>query len=93
MMDPEIIIDLTLGNMRQAIIHHLSMASMELNERVEQELDKVINEFDFGEEIRKAAHAVLQDSVREYFNNGPGRQILKDSVYTALGNILLLKEK
>ena len=81
------IISLELRGMKSAIIHHMITYRDELNEAVEQELDKAIAAFDFQGRVRDAINRGITDCINFYFQHGEGRKAIEEAVTTAVKEV------
>ena len=78
------IIKLELDNMRQAILYSLAKYNNEIEKAVDEELKKVVENFDYENIVISIANEALKDAIESYFKYGEGRRTIEKSVNEAL---------
>ena len=71
---PTPIIRLELEHMKHSIIHAMGVHFVEMDEAVQRAIKRAIDNFDYGGEIEKLAHRIIQqaldDALRKHFRPG-----------------------
>jgi len=83
-------IKIQLDHMRQGIVAALADYTDELSKFVEEELERVIENFDFSGEVQRIAQDVIKRSIENYFAYGDGRKLIESAVNEALDEIFKL---
>lgn len=81
------LIKLEIESMKHTIIHHFTHYQQDLSRIVRQEIEEVINHFDFRSEVQKAVHEVIRNVIESYFKYGEGNGIIINAVTEALNII------
>ena len=63
-MYPDIMLRLTVENMRYQILHAFSSKSVEVEEEISKALDAVIKDFDFAAIVKAEANAAMRDAIK-----------------------------
>lgn len=86
-------IRIELQSMKQTIEHAFAGYHDECSRAVSEQLQSVVDNFDFGAAVRAQAEACLSKSIREaienYFSYGDGRRELNKIIESAMRPILV----
>ena len=78
------VIRMQLEGARAQIIHHLSGGSVEWQAALGAAIDEAVDEFPWKDTIKGYASDVIQESILEYFRNGPGKEMITRAVSEAI---------
>jgi len=87
------IIKLELDRMRYSVVHAFNQRNAELEEIVNEELEKALENFSYAQEIRKVVDNVLQEAIKRavesFFMFGGGQQVINEMIGDVLNKISL----
>lgn len=87
------IVRLELENMKYSVIHALSTHQEQISKLVEQQLNNVIDNFDYKSVVQKVASDALTEAIKNYFHYGEGYQTIVQAVKEALPKTLNTKKE
>ena len=77
-------IKLEIQEMKHAIMHHFTAYQSKLNDAVQEQLEKVIESYDYETAIVKAATECIDGAIESFFKYGEGRKIIAETLNEAL---------
>ena len=73
-----------LKGMRHTLLTHLGKYNDDLERMVDESAKKVIEEFDFDSVIRKGMEEALAIEIRQFFQYGDGRKLIRAALKVVL---------
>lgn len=80
-------IRLTIDSMRAEIVSALGIRKSELENVIEEQINRAIKEYPFESEIESTVNRVITNSIEFYFNEGNGSTIIRNAVTKVLDGI------
>jgi len=74
------ILRLELDRMKQSMLVALADYHVSLSENVREQMEKIISEFDYEEEVGKATTEAIEEAINYYFKYGNGRVVIREAV-------------
>lgn len=91
------IVHISVEHMRDQITSAIAFHEHQINDEVAQAVKQAVDNFDFVAEIRKHAHAAIQQATQEcvqnYFTYGNGYKAIKQVVREAIDKMDSLDER
>lgn len=84
------IIKIEIEGIKQNICHAISDNNKEINQAVENEISRAIDAIDIKSLVKSGVQDCIQSAIKDYFNFGSGRRTIKDVVFNALNEHLVL---
>jgi hypothetical protein len=85
------ILRLELEGMKQEMMLALGRYQTQINDAVEEQLENVVQNFDYEKVVKAAASQAITEAIQTYFKYGHGTEIIADTVREALDKILAEK--
>jgi hypothetical protein len=90
------IIKLELRDMKYNVMHAFNCHTEEIKAEIEKQMEVVINNFPFAEEIKRMTHRVISEAIQisleSYFKYGEGKKAISDMMDSSLKGLFKIND-